>query len=72
MECAGAVLYGEGTQKDVVGLCVAISIFYRLRIVFDATKKFLRKRPELTDGVFDTVTYFDVNNMASLLQVKRN
>lgn len=37
--------------------------------VFDGTKKFLRKRPELTDAVFDTVTYFDVNNMASLLQV---
>ena len=37
--------------------------------VFEATKKFLRRRPELTDQVFDTVTYFDVNNMASLLQV---
>lgn len=37
--------------------------------VFDGTKKFLRKRPELTDVVFDTITYFDVNNMASLLRV---
>lgn len=37
--------------------------------VFDATKKYLKWRPYMTDRVFDTVTYFDVNNMASLLNV---
>lgn len=37
--------------------------------VFDAIKKYLRKRPHMTDVVFDTVTYFDVNNMATLLKV---
>lgn len=35
--------------------------------VFGAVKTFVRIRPELVDDVFDCVTYFDVNNMASLL-----
>ena len=36
--------------------------------VFGAVKKFIKNRPELTDAVFDCVTYFDVNNMVSLLK----
>lgn len=35
--------------------------------VFGAVKKFIRNRPKLADTVMDCVTYFDVNNMASLL-----
>lgn len=37
--------------------------------IFETTKQFLWRRPYLTDEVFDTVTYFDVNNMVSLLTV---
>ena len=37
--------------------------------VFGATKSFLTLYPEHTDRVMDTLSYFDVNNMASLLGV---
>lgn len=37
--------------------------------VFGAAKDFLRRYPEHTDAAFDTLTYFDINNIASLLHV---
>ncbi len=37
--------------------------------VFQAVNILLKRNPELTDRVFDTLTYFDVNNMVSLLKV---
>ena len=37
--------------------------------VFEATKAFLTKFPQYTDVVFENLTYFDVNNMVSLLNV---
>lgn len=37
--------------------------------VFGATKNFLWKHPEHTDTVMDTLSYFDINNMVSLLTV---
>ncbi len=37
--------------------------------VFGATKNFLTLYPEHTDAVLDTLSYFDVNNIASLLTV---
>lgn len=37
--------------------------------VFKAVNILLGRNPELTDQVFDTLTYFDVNNMVSLLKV---
>ena len=37
--------------------------------VFEATKKFLTKHPEYTDVALDTLTYFDINNMTSLLNI---
>ena len=37
--------------------------------VFDATHTFLRLNPQYTDAALDTLTYFDVNNMVSLLKV---
>ena len=36
--------------------------------VFSATNMFLRKYPEYTDQAFDTLSYFDINNMASLVK----
>lgn len=36
--------------------------------VFSATKKYLLDHPENTDIVFDTLSYFDINNMVSLLK----
>lgn len=37
--------------------------------IFDSTHQFLRNYPEHTDTVMDTLTYFDVNNMVSMLNV---
>lgn len=37
--------------------------------VFDSTRKFLNKYPHYTDEVMDTLSYFDINNMVSLLKV---
>lgn len=37
--------------------------------IFGSTNGYLKKYPEHTDQVFDVVTYFDVNNMVSLLKV---
>lgn len=37
--------------------------------VFDATHRFLKEYPRYTDTVFNTLTYFDVNNLVSLLNV---
>ena len=37
--------------------------------VFGAVKSFLTLYPELTDAVMNTLSYFDVNNIASLLNV---
>ncbi len=37
--------------------------------VFGATKNVLWKHPEHTDTVMDTLSYFDINNMVSLLTV---
>lgn len=37
--------------------------------VFEKTKDFLRRYPEHTDAAFDTLTYFDINNIASFLKV---
>ena len=37
--------------------------------VFCSTNQFLNKYPEYTDEVMDTVSYFDINNMVSLLKV---
>jgi len=37
--------------------------------VFSATKDFLRRYPEHTDAAFNTLTYFDINNIVSLLKV---
>lgn len=36
--------------------------------VFEATKKYLQENPFDTDKVFDTLSYFDINNMVSLLK----
>lgn len=37
--------------------------------IFGGTHNYLRKYPENTDKVMETVSYFDVNNMVSLLKV---
>jgi len=37
--------------------------------VFEDTHAFLRTYPQYTDAVLDTLSYFDVNNMASLLKI---
>ena len=37
--------------------------------IFESTHWFLKNYPEHTDTVMDTLTYFDVNNMASMLTV---
>jgi len=37
--------------------------------IFGSTNGFLKKYPEHTDTVFDVLSYFDVNNMVSLLNV---
>ena len=37
--------------------------------VFGAANDFLRRYPDYTDAVLDTLTYFDINNIASLLTV---
>ena len=37
--------------------------------IFKSTHEFLRVYPEHADTVFDTITYFDVNNLVSLLKV---
>lgn len=37
--------------------------------VFSAAKDFLRRYPEHTDAAFDTLTYFDINNIVSHLTV---
>lgn len=37
--------------------------------IFDSTHQFLRNYPEHTDTVMDVLTYFDINNMVSLLKV---
>ena len=37
--------------------------------VFEATHKFLRNYPEHTDAAYNTLTYFDINNIVSLLKV---
>ena len=37
--------------------------------IFGSTNGFLKKYPEHTDRVFDVLSYFDVNNMVSLLKV---
>ena len=37
--------------------------------IFNSTNGFLKKYPEHTETVFDVLTYFDVNNMVSLLKV---
>ena len=37
--------------------------------VFGAVNKFLLRRPEYTDTAFDTLSYFDINNLVSLLKV---
>lgn len=37
--------------------------------IFGSTNEYLRKHPEHTDTVFDVVSYFDANNMVSLLDV---
>lgn len=37
--------------------------------VFGAVNKFLLKHPEHTDAAFDTLSYFDINNLVSLLKV---
>ena len=37
--------------------------------VFGAAKDFLRRYPELTDAALDTLTYFDINNIVSFLNV---
>ena len=37
--------------------------------IFGGTQEFLHVYPQHTDTVMDTVSYFDVNNMASLLKV---
>ncbi|MBR3933171.1 MAG: acetylxylan esterase [Clostridia bacterium] len=37
--------------------------------VFAATKDFLKVYPHHTDAVMDTLSYFDINNMVSLLEV---
>jgi len=37
--------------------------------IFGSTNGFLKKYPEHTDRVFDVLTYFDINNMVSLLNV---
>ena len=36
---------------------------------FSHLKYYLSQNPELTDAAFDTLTYFDINNMVSLLKV---
>ncbi len=36
--------------------------------IFNALNQFLTKYPEHTDAVFDTLSYFDMNNMVSLLK----
>jgi cephalosporin-C deacetylase len=38
--------------------------------VFSAVKSYLTRYPSYTDKVFETLSYFDTNNMASLLKVK--
>ncbi len=37
--------------------------------VFSSVKSYLQKHPEKADRVFDTLSYFDINNMVSLLKV---
>lgn len=37
--------------------------------VFSATNDFLKRCPEYTDAVFETLTYFDINNIVSFLSV---
>ena len=37
--------------------------------VFSAANDFLRRYPELTDAAFDTLSYFDINNIVSFLKV---
>lgn len=37
--------------------------------IFESTHRFLRDYPEYTDAVMDTLTYFDVNNLVSMLKV---
>ena len=37
--------------------------------VFGAAKDFLRRYPEHTDAALETLTYFDINNIASCLKV---
>ena len=37
--------------------------------VFSAANDFLRRYPEYTDAAFDTLTYFDINNIVSFLKV---
>lgn len=37
--------------------------------VFESTHGFLRANPKYTDAVLNTLTYFDVNNLTSLLKV---
>lgn len=36
---------------------------------FSHLKYYLSQNPELTDAAFDTLTYFDINNLVSLLEV---
>jgi len=48
--------------------CIKQRILVGSRI-FGSTHEFLKKYPEETDRVFDVVSYFDVNNMVSLLKV---
>lgn len=48
--------------------CIKQRIILGSRI-FGSTNTFLKKYPSLTDQVFDTVSYFDINNMVSFLKV---
>ena len=40
--------------------------------VFEAVKSYLRRYPSMADKVFNTLSYFDINNMVSLLKVQTN
>ena len=56
-------------MSDLVSCPQLSGDVYLYDIDFQAVNILLKRNPELTDRVFDTLTYFHVNNMVSPLKV---
>ena len=56
----------------VPSYCCLVQRVERGTGVFEAVKYHLSRYPEETDAVLDTLSYFDINNIVSLLRVPTN